>query len=121
MLKVENETLLWKNRPATVRDLIISEDLLQQIDFNESNEAYSTMVVVNNQLIYLFFPFIQSSKRHMSEHLAKVEEFELRRTMKSLVVPVIDSEVRTLLRQMGEPITLFGEREVRHFMNKFYF
>ena len=44
--------------------------------------------------------------------MAKVEQLELRRTMRSIVVPVIDSEVRALLRQMGEPITLFGEREV---------
>ena len=45
--------------------------------------------------------------------MAKVEELELRRTMRSLVVPVMDGEVRALLRRMGEPITLFGEREVR--------
>lgn len=32
--------------------------------------------------------------------------------MRSLVVPTSDSEVRQLLRQLEEPITLFGEREV---------
>lgn len=49
---------------------------------------------------------------HLDEHMAKVEQLELRRQMRNIVVPVIDSEVRTLLRQMGEPITLFGEKEM---------
>lgn len=44
--------------------------------------------------------------------MAKVEQLELRRAMRNIVVPVLDLEVRKLLRQMGEPITLFGEREV---------
>jgi U4/U6 small nuclear ribonucleoprotein PRP4 len=44
--------------------------------------------------------------------MAKVEQLELKRQMKNIVVPVIDTEVRTLLRQMGEPITLFGEKEM---------
>ena len=55
---------------------------------------------------------MQASRQHLEEHMAKVEQLELRRAMRSIVVPVLDAEVRTLLRQMGEPITLFGEREV---------
>lgn len=58
-----------------------------------------------------YFVLLQASRQHLDEHMAKVEQLELRRTMRSIVVPVIDSEVRALLRQMGEPITLFGERE----------
>lgn len=42
-----------------------------------------------------------------------MREIELRRKMKATVVPTADSEVRRMLRQLGEPITLFGEREVR--------
>lgn len=42
-----------------------------------------------------------------------MDELELKRKMKSLVVPAIDADVRKLLRQLGEPITLFGERQVR--------
>ena len=42
-----------------------------------------------------------------------MEAMELRRTMKRIVVPVIDGDVRKLLRQLQEPITLFGEKEVR--------
>jgi hypothetical protein len=40
-------------------------------------------------------------------------EFEMRRRVMGTVVPTDDSKVRQMLRSMGEPITLFGEREVR--------
>ena len=55
----------------------------------------------------------QASQGHRAEQQAKIEAMELRRTMKSIVVPVIDGDVRKLLRQLQEPITLFGEKEVR--------
>lgn len=41
-----------------------------------------------------------------------MKEIELRRKAKATVVPTSDAEVRRMLRQLGEPITLFGEREV---------
>ncbi len=41
-----------------------------------------------------------------------MKEIELRRKMKATVVPTNDQEVRRMLRQLREPITLFGEREV---------
>lgn len=42
----------------------------------------------------------------------KVSELEMRREMRDVLVPVNDNEVRIMLRQLGEPITLFGEKEV---------
>ena len=42
-----------------------------------------------------------------------MREIELRRKMKATVVPTNDADVRRMLRQLGEPVTLFGEREVR--------
>lgn len=42
-----------------------------------------------------------------------MREFELRRRIRSTVVPTDDIKVRTMLRALGEPITLFGEKEVR--------
>ena len=42
-----------------------------------------------------------------------MREIELRRKMRATVVPTNDGEVRRMLRQLGEPVTLFGEREVR--------
>lgn len=41
-----------------------------------------------------------------------MEEVELRRRMKAIVVPTSDVEVRRMLRKLAAPVTLFGEREV---------
>ena len=48
----------------------------------------------------------------MDIHEAKVKDFELKRKMKVTVVPTDDLKVRQMLRQLGEPITIFGEKEV---------
>ena len=45
-------------------------------------------------------------------HEAIMKDLELRRREKATVVPTADDEVRRVLRQMGEPMTLFGEKEV---------
>ncbi len=58
-------------------------------------------------------PAAQSTRAELALHAAKVNEFELKRKMRAMVVPTEDAKVRTMLRQLGEPITLFGEREVR--------
>ena len=42
--------------------------------------------------------------------IAQVEE---RRMLRATVVPTDVAEVKLLLRRLGEPITLFGERPVR--------
>lgn len=55
---------------------------------------------------------VQSSAAEMSKQQRLMDELELRRRMKAVVVPTDDAEVRRLLRAEGEPITLFGEREV---------
>ena len=41
-----------------------------------------------------------------------IREFELKRRSRSIIVPTNDQQVRSLLRGLGEPITLFGEREL---------
>ena len=41
-----------------------------------------------------------------------IRELELKRRSKTIVVPTNDGEVRKQLRSLGEPITLFGEREL---------
>lgn len=55
---------------------------------------------------------LQGGNQQRAEDLEKIRQLELKRAMKNIVVPVIDAEVRALLRQLDEPITLFGEREV---------
>lgn len=56
---------------------------------------------------------LQASSEHLWRQQQIIEQMELRRKMRTMVVPTDDNTVRGLLRQMGEPITLFGEREVR--------
>lgn len=55
----------------------------------------------------------QAGQRQREEQEKLLREFELRRRIRSTVVPTDDIKVRTMLRALGEPITLFGEKEVR--------
>lgn len=55
----------------------------------------------------------QASAEHMRRQQELMKEIELRRKMKATVVPTNDADVRRQLRQLREPVTLFGEREVR--------
>lgn len=60
------------------------------------------------------FPTLtQAGQRQREEQEKLLREFELRRRIRSTVVPTDDIKVRTMLRALGEPITLFGEKEVR--------
>ncbi|GIL66866.1 hypothetical protein Vafri_20334 [Volvox africanus] len=58
------------------------------------------------------FALPESGNREREAHAAKLREFELRRKIRQVVVPTDDGKVRQLLRQLGEPVTLFGEREM---------
>jgi hypothetical protein len=42
-----------------------------------------------------------------------LRQVDLRRRMRATVVPTGDGDVRRLLRQLGEPVTLFGEQQAR--------
>lgn len=53
MFKLDNKKLFWNDRPIYVRDLIITEDILQQINFDEDEKMFSKMVVVNGMLIFI--------------------------------------------------------------------
>jgi U4/U6 small nuclear ribonucleoprotein PRP4 len=62
---------------------------------------------------FLFWRFLtQAGQRQREEQEKLLREFELRRRIRSTVVPTDDIKVRTMLRALGEPITLFGEKEV---------
>ncbi|GLC45347.1 hypothetical protein PLESTB_000312800 [Pleodorina starrii] len=58
------------------------------------------------------FALPETGNREREAHAAKMREFELRRKIRQVVVPTDDGKVRQLLRQLAEPITLFGEREM---------
>lgn len=50
--------------------------------------------------------------RDKEEQEKLLREFEMRRRIRGTVVPTDDSKVRQMLRTLGEPVTLFGEKEV---------
>lgn len=55
---------------------------------------------------------VQGSMQARKAQEEALAQAEMRRKMRQTVVPTDDGEVRALLRRLGEPITLFGEREV---------
>jgi U4/U6 small nuclear ribonucleoprotein PRP4 len=64
-------------------------------------------------LLALIHSSTQASRRQQQEQEQLIKEYELRQKIKSVVVPTDDGRVKQMLRQLGDPITLFGEKEVR--------
>lgn len=58
------------------------------------------------------------SERARQENKMLLDELERKKKARSLAVPTDDNKVKARLREIGEPITLFGER-VRPFVWKF--
>ena len=54
----------------------------------------------------------QTARRDAAQQDEVLREFELRRAARQVVVPTDDGRVRAMLRQLGLPVTLFGEREL---------
>lgn len=52
------------------------------------------------------------SSRAGTQNRDVLAEFDRKRAARSLAIPTNDAEVRARLRQMGEPITLFGEEPI---------
>ena len=55
---------------------------------------------------------MQASIQAQLQQQAILEQMELRRRARTMVVPTDDAQVRQMLRGMGKPITLFGEGKV---------
>jgi len=58
------------------------------------------------------FDLPEASNRERLEQEKKIKEYELKKKAATVVVPTDDGRVRQMLRQLNEPITLFGEREM---------
>ena len=50
-----------------------------------------------------------SSKRARDQHQEVLEMFERRKRARTVAVPTDDKKVREKLRELGEPVCLFGE------------
>lgn len=53
------------------------------------------------------------SERARMENQAILDELERKKKARTMAVPTADNAVKTRLREIGEPITLFGERVSR--------
>ena len=54
------------------------------------------------------------SERARQENKVILDELERKKKARSLAVPTDDNRVKARLREIGEPITLFGERVRAH-------
>ena len=52
----------------------------------------------------------QGSERARMENQVILDELERKKKARTMAVPTDDNRVKTRLREIGEPITLFGER-----------
>ena len=67
---------------------------------------YSFVLDAGVEVMDLTARSLADQERHAQIHL----ELQVQRKARSVHVPTIDSDVRKKLREIGEPITLFGER-----------
>ena len=58
-------------------------------------------------------PCFQASREAMRRLQDLIAEVEARQRARARAVPTKDAHCRALLRQLREPVTLFGEREAR--------
>lgn len=56
------------------------------------------------------FALSEATQQAMAAQSAQMREMEIAKRARSVVVPTNDNLVRKRLRELGEPITLFGER-----------
>jgi len=55
------------------------------------------------------YEYVESAKMAKAEQQAILDEFERKKKARNIAVPTDDKKVRLRLRELGEPITLFGE------------
>ena len=62
-------------------------------------------------------PNYQVSERARIENKVILDELERKKKARTMAVPTDDNRVKARLREIGEPITLFGER-VRYYLTR---
>ncbi|KAK5578525.1 hypothetical protein RB653_008197 [Dictyostelium firmibasis] len=57
-----------------------------------------------------FLPFSKHTKRSQEQHQKVLDEYERKKRAKQVIVPTVDNLVKLKLRELSEPIILFGEK-----------
>ncbi|KAM9984126.1 hypothetical protein ACTFIZ_003830 [Dictyostelium cf. discoideum] len=57
-----------------------------------------------------FLPFSKHTKRSQEQHQKVLDEYERKKRAKQVIVPTVDNLVKLKLRELLEPIILFGEK-----------
>lgn len=68
----------YESRPAYTRDLIIPEDVLKELEFEDIGNAFAQHVIVDGMLIYVI-----KYKEDQSEELANLWHFAFQKLDKS--------------------------------------
>eukprot|EP00002_Diphylleia_rotans_P017115 TRINITY_DN3315_c0_g1_i3.p1 TRINITY_DN3315_c0_g1~~TRINITY_DN3315_c0_g1_i3.p1 ORF type:complete len:470 (+),score=74.98 TRINITY_DN3315_c0_g1_i3:43-1452(+) len=76
----------------------------------ESKAPANTTPIASAPTTAAYHPLSESSQEARRRHQQILDEFERRARARGLVVPTNDDQVKARLRQLGEPICLFGER-----------
>ncbi|KAL8154323.1 LOW QUALITY PROTEIN: hypothetical protein V2J09_012083, partial [Rumex salicifolius] len=76
---------------------------------SDDNESGSTRA---NRATSLEYEITEESRQVRERHEKAMQDFMLKRRAAALAVPTNDMSVRARLRRLGEPITLFGEKEM---------
>lgn len=70
MYVVKDNKLLWDERPVLTRDFIINEDVLREIEFEETPKSYVKLIVTDGMLLYVIkykeFDSVLSCKWHFA-------------------------------------------------------
>lgn len=94
------ESIAFKRQPSFLTLLAISHQVLG----HHTSMAELTLETLADDGNYL------GSERARLENQVILDELERKKKARTIAVPTDDKAVRSRLREIGEPITLFGER-----------
>ena len=109
----DDEDVHYIKKPKTVHYGSLEESERARISAastetnDEKNGASSGPVIVGN--VHISNEYLELEDDMSKDKQALLEEFERRRKARQINVSTDDSEVKKNLRQLGEPICLFGE------------
>lgn len=97
-------------RPPPVRPLVPQNGEVKASDSDSDRDEKGTVQMTAGSAPE--YEISEESRQVRERQERAMQEFLMKRRAAALAVPTNDMSVRTRLRRLGEPITLFGEREM---------